>query len=329
LKGHGGKRYLADWIASHFPARDRYITFVDAMCRTCAVLLAHDPRDKAEVANDLDGRIMNFWRCLQAPERFGHLRRLLAALLSLGSLLLDRRAAAYQAQRASTLEASDSLKAAVLSSLSHELKSPIAALRAGLTSLLGPGAGLDREHQELASGLDREAARLDRLVGELLTMSRLEAGQALELGPRSFPELGGAAIERLQPRLDRRQLTVSLPADLPQVLIDELQIDRVLTNLLENALDFTPDGGRIELGARAEGDRLLAWVDNEGPMIPAADLGSIFDKFWSGRSGGTGLGLAICKRIIEGHGGTIEVRNRRSGPRFQFTLPLAPVGATT
>ena len=258
-----------------------------------------------------------------------HQRRLLAALLSLGSLLLDRRAAAYQAQRASTLEASDSLKAAVLSSLSHELKSPIAALRAGLTSLLGPGAGLDREHQELASGLDREAARLDRLVGELLTMSRLEAGQALELGPRSFPELGGAAIERLQPRLDRRQLTVSLPADLPQVLIDELQIDRVLTNLLENALDFTPDGGRIELGARAEGDRLLAWVDNEGPMIPAADLGSIFDKFWSGRSGGTGLGLAICKRIIEGHGGTIEVRNRRSGPRFQFTLPLAPVGATT
>jgi two-component system sensor histidine kinase KdpD len=252
-------------------------------------------------------------------------RRMLAALLSLGSLLLDRRAAAYQAQRASSLEASDSLKAAVLSSLSHELKSPIAALRAGLTSLVGPGAGLDREHQELVAGLDHEAARLDRLVGELLTMSRLEAGQALELEPRSFPELSGAVIDRLQTRLGDRELAVKLPADLPQVLIDELQIDRVLTNLLENALDFTPSRGRIELGARQEGDKLVAWVDNEGPMIPAADLGSIFDKFWTGRSGGTGLGLAICKRIIEGHGGSIEVRNRRSGPRFQFTLPLAPV----
>jgi two-component system sensor histidine kinase KdpD len=254
-----------------------------------------------------------------------HERRMLAALLGLGSLLLDRRAAAYQAQRASSLEASDSLKAAVLSSLSHELKSPIAALRAGLTSLIGPAAGLDREHQELVAGLDHEAARLDRLVGELLIMSRLEAGQALELEPRSFPELSGALVDRLQPRIAGRELVVKLPADLPEVLMDELQIDRVLTNLLENALDFTPSAGRIELGARAEGDRLVAWVDNEGPMIPAADLGSIFDKFWTGRSGGTGLGLAICKRIIEGHGGTIEVRNRRSGPRFQFTLPLAPV----
>jgi two-component system, OmpR family, sensor histidine kinase KdpD len=252
-------------------------------------------------------------------------RRLLAALLSLGSLLLDRRTAAFQAQRASTLEASDSLKAAVLSSLSHELKSPLAALRAGLTALAGPGTGLDAEHLELVRGLDREATRLDRLVGELLTMSRLESGQDLMLEARSYPEIAGAVLERMAHQLADRRLVVRLPDDLPAVQIDELQVDRLLTNLVDNAIDFTPPGGEIELGARAEGEQLVAWVENEGPMIPAADLQSIFDKFWTGRGSGTGLGLAIARLIVERHGGTIEVRNRRTGPRFQFTLPLAVV----
>ena len=250
-------------------------------------------------------------------------RRLLAAQLSLGSLLLDRRAAAFQAQRATTLEASDSLKAAVLSSLSHELKSPLAALRAGLTALAGPGTGLDSEHRDLVHGLDREATRLDRLVGELLTMSRLESGQDLVLEARSYPELAGAVLERMAPQLADRRLVIRLPEDLPAVQIDELQVDRLLTNLLDNAIDFTAAGGAIELGARVEDGHLLAWVENEGPMIPAAELGSIFDKFWTGRASGTGLGLAIARLIVERHGGAIEARNRRTGPRFQFTLPLA------
>lgn len=252
--------------------------------------------------------------------------RLLAALLSLGSLLLDRRMAAFQARRASDLEHSDQLKAAVLSSVSHELKSPLAALRTGLTALTGQAAGLDAEHLELVRGLDREATRLDRLVGELLTMSRLESGQALVLEARSFPELAGAVLDRLGPQLAARRLLLDLPEDLPAVMIDELQVDRLLSNLLDNAIEFSPPGGRVGVGARVEGDRLLAWVENDGPMIPAAELGSIFDKFWTGRTTGTGLGLAIARLIVQRHGGEIEARNRRSGPRFQFTLPLAPVG---
>ena len=255
-------------------------------------------------------------------------RRLLSALLSLGSLLLDRRSAAFQAQRASSLEASDSLKAAVLSSLSHELKSPLAALRAGLTALTGPGAGLDADHVELVRGLDREATRLDRLVGELLTMSRLESGQDLVLEARSYPELAGAVLERMAPQLADRRLVLRLADDLPAVQIDELQVDRLLTNLLDNAIDFTPVGGAIGLGARVEAGHLVAWVENEGPMIPAREVRSIFDKFWTGRISGTGLGLAIARLIVERHGGSIEVRNRRSGPRFQFTLPLAAVEAS-
>ena len=249
--------------------------------------------------------------------------RLLAALVSLGSLLLDRRSAAFQAQRAAALEASDRLKAAVLSSLSHELKSPLAALRAGLTALLEPQLGLTQEDRDMVAGMDRETARLDRLVGELLIMSRLEAGQPLELGPRSFPELCGAVIDRLSSKLAQRRLEIDLPSELPPVLMDELQIDRVLTNLLENAIEFTDRGAAIEVGARADAKELTAWVANQGPMIPARDVSSIFDKFFSGRTSGTGLGLAICRRIVESHGGRIEVSNRRSGPRFQFTLPLA------
>jgi signal transduction histidine kinase len=262
---------------------------------------------------------------VDADQAGGRARRMLAALVSLGSLLLDRRAAAFQARRASDLAASDSLKAAILSSVSHELKSPLAALRAGLTALAGPGVSLDREHSELVVGLDREASRLDRLVGELLTMSRLESGQALELEPRSYPELAGAVLERLAPRLADRRLQVRLAEDLPPVLIDELQVDRLLSNLLDNAIDFTPAGGAIGLGARVEDSKLVAWVENEGPMIPAAELGSIFDKFWTRRGSGTGLGLAIARLIVQRHGGEIAARNRRSGPRFEFTLPLAPV----
>jgi len=103
----------------------------------------------------------------------------------------------------------------------------------------------------------------------------------------------------------------------------------VIFNLVENALDWAPAGGMIEIGARATDDLLIeAWVENEGPEIAPANLDRIFDTFWTGRGGGTGLGLAITKRVVEAHGGTIRVQNRRRGPRFVFTLPLAAVPAT-
>jgi two-component system sensor histidine kinase KdpD len=253
--------------------------------------------------------------------------RMLGALVGLADLLLDRRRAVLEAERARGFEASDRLKAAILSSLSHELKSPIASLRAGLTALTAPQAGLEPEQRELLRDLDGQASRLDRLVGDMLALSRLEAGVALEREPHRFADLVGTTLHKLRPALKGRDVVVEIPDDLPPVEVDELQIDRVLTNLIENALEWTPPEGGIAVGASANEDTLTAWVQNDGPAIAPTDLDRVFDTFWSRRARGSGLGLAISKRVIEAHGGTIHAENRRRGPRFTFTLPLARVTA--
>jgi two-component system sensor histidine kinase KdpD len=254
--------------------------------------------------------------------------RMLGALVGLAGLLLDRRRAVLEAERARGFEASDRLKAAILSSLSHELKSPIASLRAGLTALTAPQAGLQPEQQDLLRDLDGQANRLDRLVGDMLALSRLEAGLELDREPQRFADLVGSALHQLRPELKGRVVTVDIPEDLPPVEVDELQAGRVLTNLVENANEWAPPGGRIEVGASADEDLLTAWVENDGPAIAPTDLDRVFDTFWTRRARGSGLGLAICKRVVEAHGGTIRAENRRRGPRFTFTLPLARVPAT-
>jgi len=254
--------------------------------------------------------------------------RMLGALVGLAGLLLDRRRAVLEAERARGFEASDRLKAAILSSLSHELKSPIASLRAGLTALTAPQAGLQPDQRELLLDLDGQANRLDRLVGDMLDLSRLEAGVELDREPHRFADLVGSALHQLRPDLKSREVTVDVADDLPPVEVDELQVGRVLANLLENANEWAPAGGKIAVGAGAGDGMLTAWVENDGPAIAPTDLERVFDTFWTRRARGSGLGLAICKRVVEAHGGTIRAENRRRGPRFTFTLPLARVPAT-
>jgi two-component system sensor histidine kinase KdpD len=269
------------------------------------------PLDSGVVAIKLDGR---------AGE---DTLRLLGGLTALAGLLLDRRRAEIETERARSLAESDQLKGAILSSISHELKTPIASLRAGLTALTSPASGLSADHRELVGGLDGQADRLDRLVGDMLTMSRLEAGLALDLQARSFAELAGSVIRRIRARAGRHRVVLHIAPDLPDVLADEVQLERVLANLLENAFEWAPEGTDVEVGAERHGDELRVWVANEGPRIPPADLRRVFDKFWTTRTGGTGLGLAISRRIVQAHGGRISAANTRTGPRFTFTLPLA------
>jgi two-component system sensor histidine kinase KdpD len=251
--------------------------------------------------------------------------RMLAALIGLADLLLDRRRATVEAERARGLEASDRLKAAILSSLSHELKSPIAALRAGLTALTAPQAGLQEEQRELLGDLDRQATRLDRMVGDLLALSRLEAGLEMELEAHALAEVVGGSLREMRSQLKGHEVTVRIPDNLPPVEVDETQLGRVFTNLLENAAEWAPAGGGIEVGAVAIDDHVEVWVENDGPPIAPADLEHVFDTFWTRRSSGTGLGLAIVKRVVDAHGGVIRAENRRRGPRFTLTLPLAHV----
>ncbi len=253
--------------------------------------------------------------------------RMLAALAGLAGLLLDRRRAALEAERARGLEASDRLKAAILSSVSHELKSPIASLRAALTALAGPGSGLQAEQQELARDMDRQATRLDHMVGDMLALSRLEAGLELHREPHSYADLVGAAIRQLRAELQGHEVLVEAAGDLPMVEVDETQVGRLLANLLENAAEWSSAGGGITVGARHRDGWLESYVENDGPAIAPADLDRVFDTFWTRRSRGTGLGLAICRRVVEAHGGTIRAENMRRGPRFTFSLPLARVAA--
>jgi two-component system sensor histidine kinase KdpD len=129
----------------------------------------------------------------------------------------------------------------------------------------------------------------------------------------------------MRPQLKDHEVTVRIPDDLPPVDVDDTQLGRVVGNLLENAAEWAPPGAGIEVGALLIDDHVEAWVENDGPAIAPNDLEQVFDTFWSRRATGTGLGLAIARRVVEAHGGTIRAENRRRGPRFTFTLPLAHV----
>ena len=181
--------------------------------------------------------------------------RMLAALIGLADLLLDRRRAALEAERARGFEAADRLKTAILSSLSHELKSPIASRRAGLTAPSSPHAGLPPEERELTIDLDRQAARLDHMVGDMLALSRLEAGVELDKEPHSFADLVGAALRRLRSDLKDHDVTILIPEDLPPVDVDELQIGR-----------GAHEPARERSGVDATGGRDRGWCDRPRDM---------------------------------------------------------------
>ncbi|HEY3586706.1 MAG TPA: ATP-binding protein, partial [Myxococcaceae bacterium] len=191
-----------------------------------------------------------------------------------------------------------------------------------------PQAGLQPEQRQLLVDLDRQAARLDHMVGDMLALSRLEAGVELDREPHRFADLVGSSLHAMRQELAGHPVSIELPDDLPPVEVDELQVGRVVTNLLENAVEWAPAAGAIQVGAVARDRWLEAWVENEGPEVAPADQDRVFDTFWTRRARGSGLGLAICKRVVEAHGGAIRVENRRRGPRFTFTLPLARVPAS-
>jgi two-component system sensor histidine kinase KdpD len=134
-------------------------------------------------------------------------------------------------------------------------------------------------------------------------------------------------MRQMRSDLKGHEVAIDVADDLPPIEVDEVQVGRVFTNLLQNALEWAPANGGIAIGGAVREGYLEAWVENDGPAIAPVDLDRVFDTFWTRRARGSGLGLAISKRVVEAHGGTIRAENRRRGPRFTFTLPLARVTA--
>jgi two-component system sensor histidine kinase KdpD len=221
------------------------------------------------------------------------------------------------------------MKATLLSSVSHDLRTPLSVIKGAVTSLLDDTVAWQPEaRRELLADIDDQSDRLNRLVGNLLDMSRIESGAPHP--PRSPQDIGALiedVAERMRRQVGAHPLEVDLPADLPPARANYTQIDQVLTNLIENAARYTPEGAPIAVRAFAEGDSLTVEVRDHGPGIPEGMLARIFEKFVRAvgperHASGAGLGLAICKGIVEAHGGRIWAENLPGGARFSFTLPL-------
>ncbi len=241
---------------------------------------------------------------------------------------------AEQAGQAEVMRVTENLQAALLNSISHELRTPLASITGVLSSLREGSRGggdfhLDeRGSRELLDTALDEAERLNHLVGNLLDMSRLEAG-ALRLHeePCDLQDLVGAVLAQLGDRLGPHPVSISLAPDLPLVPMDFVLIAQVLANLLDNAAKYTPPGTPIEIRAEARPDLVTIGVADAGPGIPAEDRERVFDKFQRLTGGnvvaGTGLGLPISRGIVEAHGGEIGAHERPGGGlEIRFTLPL-------
>jgi two-component system sensor histidine kinase KdpD len=255
-------------------------------------------------------------------------RQLLDTFAGLIGSAVERTQLAEEARRAHLRAETEQLRNSLLSSVSHDLRTPLAVVT-GATSALLDEHGPRDEHarRELLQTAHEEALRLNRLVRNLLDMTRLEAG-ALKVHEELQPieEVVGAALGRMEDRLRGREVETRIPADLPLVAFDSALIEQVLINLLENATKYTPAGSPIEVAARAQDGVVEVEVNDRGPGVIPRDAERVFDKFYrahEGEGGGVGLGLTICRGIVAAHGGRIWVEARAGGgASFRFTLPL-------
>jgi two-component system, OmpR family, sensor histidine kinase KdpD len=257
-------------------------------------------------------------------------RRLLDALAGQAAIAIERITLAADIAGARMTAETERLRSALLTSISHDLRTPLASIIGALTSLRGFGDSYDgAARAELMATIETEAERLNRFIGNLLDMTRLESG-AIELKPVlvDVGEVVGTALQRAHRLLANHRVDVDLAADLPMVRLDYLLFEQVLFNLLDNAAKYAPAGTSIAVRARVVGETILVSVIDEGPGVPSEDVERIFDKFYRVQAqdrqrAGTGLGLAISRGFIAAMGGTITAANRtdRSGAVFTVTLP--------
>jgi two-component system sensor histidine kinase KdpD len=244
------------------------------------------------------------------------------------AIALERAQLADDNERARLQVKAEQLRNSLLSSVSHDLRTPLATITGAASTIMEGSASLTVEKcRDMAAEIFHESERLNRLVGNLLDMTKVQSGN-LKVRKEWCPidEIIGAALSYVDDRLNDRPVRILIPSDLPLIPVDSILIQQVLVNLLENALKYTPAGSELVLRASVSDRVAQLEVADRGPGIPPAHIEKIFEKFFreerSDRTG-VGLGLAICSGIVEAHGGKIWVENRAGGGAvFKFTLPI-------
>ena len=264
---------------------------------------------------------------LHAPDQ----RQLLETCASLIALAIERDKLALESQQVMVQAESERLRSSLLSAVSHDLRTPLAAIAGASSSLLElPHGGDETTRRELLQTVVDESHRLARLVDNLLEMTRIESG-AVQIHKQwnVLEEVVGSALHHAKPALGNRPIRVELPHDLPLIPLDGVLIEQVLVNILENAAKYSPTGTPVEIQARHGKKQIVVEVLDRGHGLAPGDERRVFEKFYRGENAvadgrrGVGLGLAICQAIVEAHGGTIHAANRPDGgARFWFTLPL-------
>ncbi len=234
-------------------------------------------------------------------------------------------------QMASQLEQTEAIRRDLIGNVAHELRTPLSSIKGYMEGLID---GVLPAEPATFQQVYREADRLQRLVRDLQELSQVEAGaHELNLGPMPLSRPVETAVARLDRQFEEKgvALEVDLPSDLPTVCADEDRITQVLLNLVGNALQYTPSGGRVRLYAERAGDRLRVAVEDTGIGIPAEHLPHVFERFYrvdksrSRAGGGSGIGLTIARHLVEAHGGEIQAASEGpgQGSTFSFTLPIA------
>jgi K+-sensing histidine kinase KdpD len=257
-----------------------------------------------------------------------------ATVASQLSASAKRRAAAQAhaeeaASRAEAARQSEEMKSAMLDALAHEFKTPLTAIKAAVSSLLGDEPATPA-HKELLQVMDEEADRLTWLVSESVQIARVEAGRMeLRKRPQAVEQIIREALHRTAGVLESRHVEVRVSNAILSVPVDRELVLIVLRQLLDNAAKYSPPGSPIVIGAAEEEGSVVVTVEDFGPGIPQPDLNRVFERFYRGahareRVPGTGMGLAIAREIVRGHGGDLKVVSRLGhGSEFSFTLPLA------
>ncbi|MER9705705.1 sensor histidine kinase KdpD [Mesorhizobium sp. M0204] len=266
---------------------------------------------------------------LLTPEQ----QRLLDALADQAAVAIERIQLVADVDRAKLAAEADRLRSALLTSISHDLKTPLAAIMGAAGTLRDFEAALpEQDRTELLSTVLDEAERLNRFIANLLDMTKIESGT---MEPNyAFHYLGdivGSALHRARKIVREHKTEIDIPSDLPMLRVDPVLFEQVLFNLLDNAAKYAPPGSTIRLQAWADNGFIILQIMDEGPGIPPADLERVFDTFYRVRKGdqvraGTGLGLSICRGFIEAMGGTLSAANRsdRSGAVFTIKMQLVP-----